>query len=442
MALKLALLTFEFEKLDNGLTFDPEQQYNFSSQDPDPGEGVQPVIGQAFERIRKCLEKSVSNLFHFGRSNIQNLNNHLHLATILISSAVQHVDGSIGQTSMILIVKFYRLDPSCSYKVSIDLEELPSTFNQAESVASFKHGTIDNNNIAKLAELLDNEFHLLGKIELLPVVRRGRSDGIACYLKSSDERVLEYDFEKLLFHAQSEFQDVKVVKSASLGNMLLLNNVQSFAQADTTYLRAMMDYGNMCYKNREILILGGGDGALLCEMLKESPKFVTLVEIDQIVIEACTMHLDPSIKEVLEAGMAQGTVNTDACNYKIIIEDCMKELRRSVEAGKKYDVILNDLTKRPVSRREESLTAFDASLVQRDNYWHFIEAIFNLSMECLEPDKGFYLTHTTSKSDTIALKAYDEFLSQSKYDLVYEQRFAYVASRMELEAFYTIQRRK
>lgn len=33
------------------------------------------------------------------------------------------------------------------------------------------------------------------------------------------------------------------------------------------------------YKDKEILILGGGDGALLYELRKESPKFVTMIEV-------------------------------------------------------------------------------------------------------------------------------------------------------------------
>lgn len=40
-----------------------------------------------------------------------------------------------------------------------------------------------------------------------------------------------------------------------------------------------MNKGEENYKDKTILILGGGDGALLNELLKESPKFVTMVDI-------------------------------------------------------------------------------------------------------------------------------------------------------------------
>ena len=37
-------------------------------------------------------------------------------------------------------------------------------------------------------------------------------------------------------------------------------------------------------QGKEVLILGGGDGALLHELMKEKPKFVTMVDIDEAVI--------------------------------------------------------------------------------------------------------------------------------------------------------------
>ena len=45
------------------------------------------------------------------------------------------------------------------------------------------------------------------------------------------------------------------------------------------------------YAKKDLLILGGGDGALLHELLKEKPKFVTMVDIDEAVMRACKEHL-------------------------------------------------------------------------------------------------------------------------------------------------------
>lgn len=44
---------------------------------------------------------------------------------------------------------------------------------------------------------------------------------------SLDNRLLEYDIDEVLFDEQSPFQRVQVVHSKSLGNMLVLDDLQS-----------------------------------------------------------------------------------------------------------------------------------------------------------------------------------------------------------------------
>lgn len=60
-----------------------------------------------------------------------------------------------------------------------------------------------------------------------------------------------------------------------------------------------MKRGNEDYKGKEICILGGGDGALLYELLKEDPKFVVMLEIDEMVVEACSKYLSSISGDVL-----------------------------------------------------------------------------------------------------------------------------------------------
>lgn len=60
-----------------------------------------------------------------------------------------------------------------------------------------------------------------------------------------------------------------------------------------------MQRGIEDYKDKEICILGGGDGALLYELLKEQPKHVVMLEIDEMVVEACAKHLESISGDVL-----------------------------------------------------------------------------------------------------------------------------------------------
>lgn len=42
-----------------------------------------------------------------------------------------------------------------------------------------------------------------------------------------DDRILEYDIDKVLYEGTSPFQKIQIVHSKSLGNMLVLDELQS-----------------------------------------------------------------------------------------------------------------------------------------------------------------------------------------------------------------------
>lgn len=51
------------------------------------------------------------------------------------------------------------------------------------------------------------------------------------------------------------------------------------SEADLIYTETLMQRGKESYTGKEIVILGGGDGGLLWELLKENPKHVTMLEV-------------------------------------------------------------------------------------------------------------------------------------------------------------------
>lgn len=71
------------------------------------------------------------------------------------------------------------------------------------------------------------------------------------------------------------------------------------AESDLIYTETLMHRGVEDYKDKEICILGGGDGALLYELLKEKPKHVVMLEIDEMVVKACAKHLESISGDVL-----------------------------------------------------------------------------------------------------------------------------------------------
>lgn len=68
------------------------------------------------------------------------------------------------------------------------------------------------------------------------------------------------------------------------------------AESDIDYTKALLGNGRESYKDKDVLILGGGDGGVLNELLKETPKFVTMVEIsfvrsNSVLRETKILHL-------------------------------------------------------------------------------------------------------------------------------------------------------
>lgn len=59
-----------------------------------------------------------------------------------------------------------------------------------------------------------------------------------------------------------------------------------------------MNKDNEDFAGKEILILGGGDGALLWELLKEKPKFVTMIDVR--TLEFCLVWGRDKVKRLEE----------------------------------------------------------------------------------------------------------------------------------------------
>lgn len=63
------------------------------------------------------------------------------------------------------------------------------------------------------------------------------------------------------------------------------------SEKNDTYTPALARLHDLDYKEKKVLILGGGDGALLYQIVKRNPSSITMVEIDNEVIKASKEHL-------------------------------------------------------------------------------------------------------------------------------------------------------
>ncbi|XP_065338334.1 spermine synthase isoform X2 [Cloeon dipterum] len=255
--------------------------------------------------------------------------------------------------------------------------------------------------------------------KILPALRRGAT--LDVYMTTSDERVLEYDFDKLLFEEKTAHQKVQIYHSPTFGNMLVLDDLQNLADSDIIYTETLMQRGKENYEGKEVLILGGGDGALLWELLKEKPKFVTMLEIDDVVMQSCKKYLRNSCGTCLD--------NYNGENYKIIVADCVQWLDKYITDGTKFDYVFGDLTDIPLSSTPQG------------EIWDFIRLILNKALKVLN-STGKFMTHGNGISCPTALAMYEEQLKKLETPVDFSRDHAFVPSFMEDWVFYQVWRKQ
>ncbi|XP_044261657.1 spermine synthase isoform X1 [Tribolium madens] len=237
------------------------------------------------------------------------------------------------------------------------------------------------------------------------------------YYPTSDDRLLEYDIDELVFEERTPYQKIQIVHSKSLGNMLVLDDLQNISEADLIYTETLMGRGIENYKDKEIVILGGGDGALLYELLKEKPKEVIMLEIDEVVMKACAKHMRSICGDVLD--------KMSGPNYEIIVGDCVKAIEQYIKEGRKFDYVFGDLTDVPLS---EAPTG---------ELWDFINKILSLSFKILKPD-GKFMTHVIGSAAGDALKMYETQLMKLQPPVKFTTSHAFVPSFLEDWVFYQV----
>ncbi|KAG7517076.1 spermine synthase [Solea senegalensis] len=143
----------------------------------------------------------------------------------------------------------------------------------------------EEDNIAQLDNLLnalEEKLKVLlndniTRIKRLPALVRGAK--VDRYWPTVDGRLLEYDFDQVVYEEDSPYQNIKIFHSKEFGNTLLLDGDVNLSESDLSYTQAIMGGGKENYAGKEVLILGGGDGGILAELVKLKPKMVTMVEI-------------------------------------------------------------------------------------------------------------------------------------------------------------------
>jgi spermidine synthase len=143
-------------------------------------------------------------------------------------------------------------------------------------------------------------------------------------------QALSLQVEEILHHEKSEFQDIMVFKSATYGNVLVLDGAIQLTERDEFAYQEMCAHIAMCAHPhpKKVVVIGGGDGGVLRELAKhDTVEEITICEIDKAVIEVAKKYIP---------GLAKGF---DDPRVRVHIGDGVKFLEEQVG---QFDIVIVD----------------------------------------------------------------------------------------------------
>lgn len=136
-----------------------------------------------------------------------------------------------------------------------------------------------------------------------------------------------------LYNSRSKYQDIEISVNPTLGKMLILDGKLQSAEKDEFIYHEMLVHPALITHGepRRVLVIGGGEGATLREVLKySSVKEAKMVDLDEEVITACKRFLPELHKGSFDDQRAV-----------VVIDDGREFLRKSKEV---FDAIIIDVT--------------------------------------------------------------------------------------------------
>lgn len=143
-------------------------------------------------------------------------------------------------------------------------------------------------------------------------------------------QAMSLQVEEILFQGQSDYQDILVFKSTAYGNVLVLDGVIQVTERDEFSYQEMLAhlplFSHPCPRN--VLVIGGGDGGILREVLKHD-----------LVEKAVLCEIDSEVIRVSKKFLPALAVGFDDRRVEVHVMDGAKFME---EHAGEYDVIITD----------------------------------------------------------------------------------------------------
>lgn len=159
---------------------------------------------------------------------------------------------------------------------------------------------------------------------------------------TNEDLGLKVLFEGEMIHQeQSQYQDIIVFDTKAFGRILMLDGAIQLSESDEKIYHSTMVDPIIDSTHKNVLIIGGGDGGILRELVKyDFIEKITMVEIDQRVVDVSKEYL-PFV--------SNGSLDDSRLN--LIIQDAKIFLR---ETDEKFDLVIVDST----DPNEKDMTLF------------------------------------------------------------------------------------
>ncbi len=149
---------------------------------------------------------------------------------------------------------------------------------------------------------------------------------------STNNLKLSMRIKEFLHSERTPYQELLIADTYEYGRVMMLDGAYQLTEKDEFTYSEMMSHVPLCaHRNPEkVLIIGGGDGAIMREVLKhDTVKKCTLIDIDERVIE-CSKKFLPF------AGCSFSDERADV--------KCMDAMKYIHETQERYDVVIIDST--------------------------------------------------------------------------------------------------
>ena len=187
--------------------------------------------------------------------------------------------------------------------------------------------------------------------------------------KDESEQII--NILKRVENIKSPFQQIEILDTKEFGRCMLIDNLVQTSEKDhIVYDRAILK--GLSSTDKEIIILGGGDGYVAEEALRMNPDLkITIVDLDVEVVNIARKYLGQKV--------------FDHPNVKVYIGDALQYLK--AVKGDLVDGIVSDLTDNPALEFDNTYT---------EDYTRFFEQIVPLIEKRLKKSGWLSLQAGTS----------------------------------------------